>query len=62
MVDTLLIGVDISNGEDLAVLTVGRKRMNQSVEIVNVFAGKEAIELYNKLVTVKKKEGETNER
>lgn len=53
MVDTLLIGVDISNGEDLAVLTVGRKRMNQSVEIVNVFAGKEAIELYNKLIDSK---------
>ena len=53
MVDTLLIGVDISNGEDLAVLTVGRKRMNQSVEIVNAFAGKEAIELYNKLIDSK---------
>lgn len=58
MVDTLLIGVDISKGEDLAVLTVGRKRMNQSVEIVNAFAGKEAIELYEKLITKKKKESQ----
>lgn len=53
MVDTLLIGIDISNKDSTAVLTVGRKRMNQSVEIVNAFQGDEARELYNRLVTKK---------
>lgn len=51
MVDTLLIGIDISNKDSTAVLTVGKKRMNQSVEIINAFQGDEARELYNRLVT-----------
>lgn len=59
MVDSILIGVDISNKEDAtAVLTVGRKRMNQSVEIINAFQGDEARELYERLITTKKKEGQ----
>lgn len=54
MVDSILIGVNISNKEDsMAVLTVGRKRMNQSVEIINAFQGDEARELYERLVTKK---------
>jgi len=39
-------------------MVVGRKRMNQSVEIINAFQGDEARELYEKLVTKKKKEGQ----
>lgn len=58
MVDSILIGVDISNKDSTAVLTVGRKRMNQSVEIINAFQGDEARELYEKLVTEKKEEGQ----
>ncbi len=58
MVDSILIGVDISNKDATAVLTVGRKRMNQSVEIINAFQGNEARELYEKLVTKKKGEGQ----
>lgn len=53
MIDTLLIGVDFSNKESTGVLTVGRKRMNQSVEIINAFQGEEARELYERLVTKK---------
>lgn len=48
--ESLLIGVDFTNGEDVGVLIVGRKRPNQSVDIINVFQGKEAEELYNKLI------------
>ena len=32
--------------------------MNQSVEIINAFQGNEARELYEKLVTKKKEEGQ----
>lgn len=54
MVDSILIGVDFSNNDDIGCLIVWRKRMNQSVEIINAFQGKEAKELYEKLVTPKK--------
>ena len=48
--ESLLVGVDFTNGEDVGVLIVGRKRTNQSVDIINAFQGKEAEELYNKLI------------
>lgn len=48
--ESLLVGVDFTNGEDVGVLIVGRKRPNQSVDIINSFQGKEAEELYNKLI------------
>ena len=48
--ESLLVGVDFTNGEDVGVLIVGRKRPNQSVEIINAFQGEEAEELYNKLI------------
>lgn len=56
MVDTILIGVDFANNDSTGVLIVGRKRMNQSVEIINAFQGEEAEELYKRLTT--KKDGE----
>ena len=46
---------------DIPILIVGRKRLNQSVEIINAFHGCEAVELYNQLTTVKKPEGGSNE-
>ena len=54
--DTLLVSIDLALNQDNAVLLVGRKKPNQTVEIVNAFQGKEAVELYNRLVTVKKGE------
>ena len=56
--DTILVGWDYSKGNDTSVLIVGRKRPNQSVEIINAFKGKEAEELYLKLTTVKEKKDE----
>lgn len=56
MIDTILVSVDFSNNEDTGVLIVGRKRLNQSVEIINAFQGYEANELYKRLVT--KKDGD----
>ena len=52
--DTLLIGTDFSNGEDIGVLIVGRKRPNQSVEIINAFQGEEAAWMYQRLIGEKK--------
>lgn len=43
--DTLLVGFDHSHG-DIAVLIIGRK----DAQIINQFQGKEAEELYKKLV------------
>lgn len=53
--DTLLVSVDFSN-EDTWVLVVGRKKENQAVDIVNMFFGADAQALYERLVTVQKKE------
>lgn len=47
--DTLLVGFDHSNG-DIAVLIVGRKEAGNAVQIVNQFQGKEAEELYQRLL------------
>ena len=52
--DTLLVSINFSD-KDTGVLVVGRKRKNQSVEIINAFQGEEALELYKKLVTKKEK-------
>ena len=58
MVDSILVSVDFPNKNDTGVMVVGRKRMNQSVEIINAFQGDEARELYERLITTKKKEGQ----
>lgn len=49
--DTILVSVDFNVNGDLSVMVVGRKRPNQSVEIINALQGKEAEDLYSKLVT-----------
>lgn len=46
----LIIGYDFTNGKDVSVLIVGKKRINESVEIINAFQGEEAEWLYKKLV------------
>ena len=56
--DTLLVSISFSD-KDTGVLVVGRKRKNQSIEIINAFQGDEALELYNKLVTQKEKNHES---
>lgn len=56
--DTLLVSISFSE-KDKGVLIVGRKRNNQSIEIVNAFQGDEALELYKRLVTQKEKNHES---
>lgn len=56
--DVLLVGLDFSKGEDVGVLIVGRKRPNDSFEIINTFRGEEARWMYNRLSAKNKDEGE----
>lgn len=53
--ESLLVGVDFANGEDVGVLLVGRQE-NGVVKIINAFQGQEAIDIYKKLIDVEKKE------
>lgn len=59
VIDSVVVSVDFSNKNDTGVMVVGRKRMNQSMEIINAFQGDEARELYERLIT--KKEEAKNE-
>ena len=56
MTDSILVAFDTTGGKDKDILIVGKKRPNESVEIINAFQGEEAIELWNRL-TVKKEKG-----
>ena len=58
--DTILVSFARENLDSDPVLIVGRKRKNESVEIINAFQSKEALDIYEKLTTVKKKEGTEN--
>lgn len=51
--DTLLVCLDFSKGRDVGVLIVGRKKPNQSVEVINAFQGEEALRMYDLLVKKK---------
>ena len=55
MLDTILVSANFSEKDGTGVLLVGKKRMNQSVEIINTFQGKEAIDLYKKLIAKQEK-------
>jgi hypothetical protein len=50
--EILIIGIDFSENGDTGVITVGRQT-NGKVDIINVFQGKDAEELYSKLVKEK---------
>ncbi len=50
--ESLIIGVGFSKRDD-GVLIVGRQK-NGEVTIINAFQGKEAFDIYEKLITVRK--------
>lgn len=54
-VDSFLVGIDFSNGMDVGVLVVGKRR-NGKTDIVNIFQGEEAVEMYRKLMGDNSKE------
>jgi hypothetical protein len=47
--ESVIVSVDFSHGEDVGVLIVG-KQMDGHMEIINAFQGKDAEELWEKLV------------
>lgn len=51
--ESLIIGVDLSDDKDVGVLIVGRQK-NGEITIINAFQGKEAFDIYRKLITVEK--------
>ena len=53
MTNTLLLGYDVNPDTGNTVLIVGKKRPNESVDIINAFEGDEAREIYKKLITKK---------
>ena len=53
MEDCMVIGIDLSKEDVNTVLVVRRVRSDQSIDIINVFQGDEAKELYEKLVVNK---------
>lgn len=52
MNDAIIVSYD-DHSNDVPILIVGRKRLNESTEIINTFDGDEAKELYERLITVK---------
>ena len=48
--DSVIVSWDLSNGQDMSILLVGRVE-NDVTKIINAFQGKEAEELMKKLVT-----------
>ena len=48
--DSVIVSWDLSNGQDMSILLVGRVE-NGVTKIVNAFQGKKAEELMKKLVT-----------
>lgn len=59
-IDTLLVSIDFTRGEDVGVLLVGRKAPNLNPVIVNAFQGEEARKIYETLVTVKENKEESD--
>lgn len=49
LTDSVIVSISFNINQDNTVLVVGRKRLNESVEIINAFQGQEAIDIYNKL-------------
>ena len=50
MEDDLIIKFDAFHGDDEATILVGRPESELHMELVNAISGKEALELYNRLV------------
>lgn len=55
----LLVSFDFGN--DVPVVIVGEKSQGQDVKVINAFQDQEAIDIINKLTTVKKKGDEEHE-
>ena len=53
MENHIIIRVDSTNKNDNIIMTVGRIRRDHHIDVVNIFQGDEARELYEKLIANK---------
>jgi flagellar motor switch protein FliG len=56
--DSILVSYIENEDPEKSILVVGKKRINQSAEIINAFSGDEATELYKRLITKREKTNE----
>lgn len=52
--NTLLVGFDFHRGVDAGFIIVAQKLANEHINIINTISGKEAFDIYEKLISVKK--------
>jgi hypothetical protein len=57
ILDTVIVSVSFTD-KDKGLLLVGKKGVGDSADVINAFEGKEAWELYQKLITKKVKKTE----
>lgn len=50
-VETVLVAFNSTEKDETSILLVGKQLPDKPTEIINSFQGKDAIELYNKLIT-----------
>lgn len=54
MAESIIVSYVENEDPEKSVLVVGKKRINQSIEIINAFQGSEATELWEKLTSPRK--------
>lgn len=54
---SIIVAFDYQSDTGTAVLIVGKKDKSQAVEVINAFAGEEALTLWKKLTEKEKKDG-----
>lgn len=57
MPESVIVSYVENEDPEKSVLVIGKKRINQSVEVINAFDGTEATELWNKLTKKENKNG-----
>lgn len=58
--EALLVSVTYDANGKVNLMVIGKKRKNESVEIVNAFQGEDAVRLYNELITKRVHNDEQN--
>lgn len=54
-VSSLIVALDASpNGKRIPVMTVGKKKRGQRIEVVNIITGPEALELWHRLAVMRR--------
>jgi hypothetical protein len=49
--ESILVSVTYDANDKVNLMVVGKKRRNETVEIINAFQGEDAARLYNELIT-----------